>query len=84
MGLFRGLLLLPLAPVRGVVWLSEQILEQASLEVNDPAVIYQQLAEVEEARAAGEITAGESAEAEEMLVARLMRMRGGHAGEAEA
>jgi hypothetical protein len=75
MGLFSGLLLLPLAPVRGVVWLGEQLLEQANREVSDPAVIYQQLAEVEEARAAGEITAEESAQAEEMLVARLMEAR---------
>jgi regulator of sirC expression with transglutaminase-like and TPR domain len=84
MGLFSGLLLLPLAPVRGVVWLSEQMLEQANREINDPALIYQQLAEVEQARAAGEITAQESAQAEEMLVARLMQVRGGYSGEWEA
>jgi hypothetical protein len=74
-GLFSGLLLLPLAPVRGVVWLGEQLLEQADREINDPAVIYQQLAEVEQAHAAGEITAEQSAQAEEMLVARLMQLR---------
>jgi Gas vesicle protein G len=76
-GLFSGLLLLPLAPVRGVVWLSEQMLEQANRELNDPALIYQQLAEIEEARAAGEISAEQGAEAEEILVARLMQLREG-------
>ena len=84
MGLFSGLLLLPLAPVRGAIWLSEQLLEQASRELSDPALIYRQLAEVEEARAAGEITAEESAAAEEVLVARLMQAHMGRTGKVEA
>lgn len=78
MGLFSGLLLLPLAPVRGVVWLSEQLLEQARQEAGDPAWIYQQLAEIDEARAAGEITDAEADEAEEALVARLMTTGDGY------
>jgi len=75
--LFASLFTLPIAPVRGVVWLSEQVLDQATLEVNDPAAVYQRLAEIEEARAAGETSPQEAAEAEEQLVAQLMWARGG-------
>jgi len=35
MGLFTGLLTLPLAPVRGTMWIAEQILEQVERE-QDP------------------------------------------------
>jgi hypothetical protein len=76
MGLFTGLVMLPLAPVRGVAWIGEQVLDQATREVSDPAEIYQQLAELDEAKAAGEISAQECAEAEDRLVAELMQARG--------
>jgi hypothetical protein len=71
--LFTGLLTLPLAPVRGVVWLAERVLDEADSELNSPAAIYRQLEEIDEARASGELSAQESAEAEAALVARLMR-----------
>jgi len=74
-GLFTGLITLPLAPVRGVAWLGEQVLDQANQEASDPEQIRQQLAELEEAEEAGEITAAERAEAEERLVADLMWAR---------
>jgi len=79
--LFTGLLTLPLAPVRGVVWLGERILEQAYSELNNPETIYRRLEEIEEARASGELSAQESAAAEAELVAQLMRAyrRGGSA-----
>lgn len=76
MGLFTGLLTLPFAPVRGVIWLGERLLDQAYRELNDPETIYQQLAEIEEARASGELSAQDSADAEAELVARLMRAYG--------
>jgi gas vesicle protein GvpG len=77
MGLFTGLITLPLAPVRGVAWIGEQVLDQATREVSDPAGISQRLADLEEELAAGEISGEEHAEAEERLVAELMRARGG-------
>jgi gas vesicle protein GvpG len=77
MGLFTGLITLPLAPVRGVAWIGEQVREQATREVSGPAEISQRLADLEEALAAGEISEEEHAEAEEQLVAELMRTRGG-------
>ncbi|MFD4129686.1 gas vesicle protein GvpG [Streptomyces globisporus] len=44
MGLISGLLLLPLAPARGVVWIAEQLQETAERELYDPGVIRAQLA----------------------------------------
>jgi len=72
-GLFTGLILLPLAPVRGVAWLGEQVLEQATREAADPAEIADQLEQLDEAESAGEITADERAEAEDRLVAELIQ-----------
>lgn len=72
MGLFTGLLTLPLAPVRATAWIAEVVLEQAEREYYDPAVIRRQLAEVAEARDAGVITEEEAAELEQRLIERLM------------
>ena len=74
MGLFTALLTLPVAPVRGVVWVSERVLDQVTAEQSDPAQIYAQLEEIDDARAAGEISEEESEAAESELVARLMRL----------
>jgi uncharacterized membrane protein len=55
-GLITGLLTLPLAPVRGTVWLAELIAAEAErelAEINDPD---RALAELEAARATGEIS----------------------------
>ncbi|MFH9354095.1 c-type cytochrome biogenesis protein CcmI [Kitasatospora sp. NPDC017646] len=75
MGLITGLLTLPLAPVRGVVWVAERLHEQARRELTDPAVIRAQLAEVEAARESGTISAEEAAEQEEELVRRLWQAK---------
>lgn len=76
MGLISGLLLLPLAPVRGTVWIAEQLLEQAEAELNDEGTIRAQLMEIDRAREAGEIGEAEAAEAEDILLARLIATRG--------
>ncbi|GAA4614968.1 gas vesicle protein GvpG [Actinoallomurus liliacearum] len=68
MGLFTGLVLLPLAPVRGVVWLAEQVQEQAERQLYDPQRIVRLLEEVAEARDAGEISEEEAARQEDELV----------------
>ncbi|MGW1493224.1 c-type cytochrome biogenesis protein CcmI [Streptomyces sp. NPDC002402] len=75
MGLLSGLVTWPLAPVRGVVWIAEQVEEVAERELSDPEVIRQRLEEVEIARDAGEITDEEAAEQEAELVRRLMASR---------
>jgi gas vesicle protein GvpG len=76
MGLITGLLTLPLAPVRGTVWIAERILEQAEAEMDDEGVIVARLMEIDEARQAGEISEQEAAEAEDILLERLIAIRG--------
>ena len=76
MGLVTGLLGLPLAPVRGVIWLAEQILEQAEEQYYDPARIRAQLEQVDEARRRGELSEEECVEIENELLQRLMHRRG--------
>jgi cytochrome c-type biogenesis protein CcmI len=71
-GLVTGLLTLPLAPVRGVVWVAEQIHQEALHRTEDPAAIRRQLAEVDRARDAGELSAEDAAQQEEDLVRRLL------------
>lgn len=75
MGLITGLLTLPLAPVRGTIWIAEQILEQAEAELNDPGAIREQLESIEAAREAGEISEEEAAAAEDLLLERLIAAR---------
>jgi len=75
-GLVTGLLGLPLAPVRGVMWLAEQILDQAEEQYYDPARIRAQLEQVDEARRSGELSEEECVEIENELLQRLMHRRG--------
>jgi gas vesicle protein GvpG len=76
MGLITGLLTLPLAPVRGTVWLAQVLQAEAeSREFDEPAILAA-LEELEVARAAGEFTAEEIEEAENELVEQLMALRG--------
>jgi hypothetical protein len=74
--LVTGLLGLPLAPVRGVMWLAEQVLEQAEEQFYDPARIRAQLEQVDEARRSGELSEEECVEIENELLQRLMHRRG--------
>jgi hypothetical protein len=83
-GLLTGLITLPLAPVRGVAWLAEQVIDQATQEQDDPADVYQRLAELDEARQEGALSAEECAAAEDAIVAKLMRARGERNGLPEA
>jgi cytochrome c-type biogenesis protein CcmI len=71
-GLVTGILTLPLAPVRGVVWIAEQIEQEARRRTDDPAAIRRRLAEVDRARDAGELPAEEAARLEEDLVRQLL------------
>jgi len=55
MGLITGLLTLPLAPVRGVGWVAEQLADQAEQEMYDEGRIMRELAALELSHDAGEI-----------------------------
>jgi hypothetical protein len=74
-GLITGLLLLPLAPVRGTAWLAERVYEQAEGELHDESAIQAQLMELEAARQAGEIDEEDAVKAEDALLDRLITAR---------
>jgi DNA-binding GntR family transcriptional regulator len=75
MGLITGLLTLPLAPVRGVAWVAEQVADQAEQELYDEGRIMREMAAVELAHDAGEID-DEALEAhQDLLLQRLEQGR---------
>lgn len=76
MGLITGLLTLPLAPVRGTVWIAERIQEQAEREANDESAIRAGLIEIDAARDSGDFSDEELDAAEDELLERLLIIRG--------
>ncbi|MFE6508303.1 gas vesicle protein GvpG [Nocardioides sp. NPDC057767] len=72
MGLISQLLTLPIAPVRGVIWVGEKILEEAESQYYDPAAVQAALDDVDARHQAGELTDEQAAALEEELVQRLM------------
>lgn len=76
MGLITGLLTLPLAPVRGTVWLAQIIQAEAeSYEQLDEASILATLEQLETARQTGDFSEEEIEQAEDELVEQLMALR---------
>ena len=71
MGLVSGLLLLPLAPVRGTVWIAEQIAARAARELDDETSIRRRLAEAERDLELGLLTVEEYEGYEDELLDRL-------------
>jgi hypothetical protein len=55
MGLVSQLLTLPLAPVRGTVWVLDQVVQAAEREHYDPGPVRTQLAELERELLSGDI-----------------------------
>jgi hypothetical protein len=78
MGLFTALVTLPLAPVRGTVWIAERIQEQAEMDLAaaDEAGIQAGLLELEELRREGAMQEAEIQQAEDALIEQLMQLRG--------
>jgi len=79
-GLLTGLLTLPLAPVRGTIWVAERVLEEAERQLNDPEEIERQIVEAEEAYDRGKLSEQEFEQLEEELLKRLLGARGGRDG----
>lgn len=71
MGLLSFIVTLPLAPVRGVISLAELIQRQVEEELHDPATARRALEELEEARAAGEVSAEEEEQAQQTILDRM-------------
>ena len=74
MGLLTGLLTLPLAPVRGTMWIAEQLAEQAARELDDEASLRRQLTELQLQFELGEIGVEEFEAAEDELLERLLEL----------
>jgi hypothetical protein len=72
MGLLTTILTLPFAPIKGLVAIGEIVREEVETQLQSPTVIQHDLEEVEQARAAGRISAEEEAQAEQQVLNRLI------------
>jgi len=75
MGLLTGLLTLPLAPVRGTIWIAEQLAAEAERELDDETTIRRLLVEAERDLELGRLTEDEFEAVEDDLLDRLERAR---------
>ena len=75
MGLFTGLVTLPLAPLRGVVWLGDTLAREAHRQWTDPAVVRAELDSVDRRWRAGEISDDDRDRLEDALLQRLIAGR---------
>ncbi|MBT2394860.1 gas vesicle protein GvpG [Streptomyces sp. ISL-100] len=75
MGQVTQILTLPLAPVRGVGWVMQQVVRAAEEEFYDPGPVLQELAELEHALEAGEIDEETFDRREDELLERLDEIR---------
>lgn len=71
MGLFTGLITLPLAPVRGVAWIAEQVMEELERELYDEDSIRREMLQLELNFDDGLIDEEERQAREEVLLERL-------------
>jgi hypothetical protein len=71
MGLFTGLLTLPLAPVRGVVWVAEQVAEEADRQLYDESRIRGELLQLELDAEDGKLDEEERRALEDQLFERM-------------
>ncbi|WP_431965972.1 gas vesicle protein GvpG [Nocardia sp. bgisy134] len=79
MGLLSSILTLPLAPVRGVIWVGQIIQDEVERQLHDPATIRRELEAIDEAAAAGQLSEEEHAQAQQAVLDRMMRPSGGTA-----
>ncbi|MEU1402860.1 gas vesicle protein GvpG [Streptomyces sp. NPDC005728] len=75
MGLLTQIVTFPLAPVRGVVWVVDRVLEAAEDEYYDPAPVHRELAELERRLLAGDIDEETFDRQEDELLDRLEEIR---------
>ncbi|MEA2213583.1 MAG: hypothetical protein QOF83_3531 [Solirubrobacteraceae bacterium] len=82
MGLFIGLLTLPLAPVRGVVWVGDQLVAEAERELYDEDRIRAELMQLEFEAEEGALSETEVHAREDALLERLAISQSRRAGSA--
>jgi Gas vesicle protein G len=73
MGIFKGLLLLPLAPVSGLRWVTKVLADEAERELAQRESPERRLAELDARRATGEISDEEAAALEAELIEQMVR-----------
>ena len=71
MGLLSAIVLLPLAPVRGTVWIAEQLAAEAERELRNETSLRRRLAEAERQFEVGNLTIEEYESIEDELLERL-------------
>jgi hypothetical protein len=81
MGLITGLLTLPLAPVRGVAWIGEQVALEAERELDDEGRLRRELGRLDLEREQGSLTEEEFEEMEDALLEELAAVRRGRLDE---
>lgn len=72
MGLISGIVLLPVAPVRGVVWVAGQITEEVNRRYYGEGAIVSELRRVDDARRSGRLDEDQAAAREEELLQRRL------------
>jgi Gas vesicle protein G len=77
MGLISGIFTAPLAPIKGVVWIAEQVHDQAMRELYDPESIQRSLDQVQLDREMGVIDDEEADRREDELLERLIEAKRG-------
>jgi Gas vesicle protein G len=75
MGFLTGMLLLPLAPLRGTIWLAERLTEVAERELDNETSLRRLLVEAEMAFDSGELSEAEYEQVEDELLERLELVR---------
>jgi hypothetical protein len=80
MGFITGLLTLPLAPVRGAAWVAELLAQEAERELAEANSPQQALAELEAARATGELSDAQFEQLEAQLLDEIFAAHGGTSG----
>lgn len=76
MGLFTGLLGLPLTPATAVLRLARLLQQRAEEQYYDPVLIRRRLDDIAEALEAGQISEQQAADQEEELLGRLLHAPG--------
>ena len=76
MGMLTGLLLLPIAPVRGVGWVANVLAEEAERELESRESPERALADLGAARANGEISEEDAEALETQLIERMLARHG--------
>jgi Gas vesicle protein G len=75
MGLLTGILTLPLAPLRGTIWVAEQLAAQAERELGDETTVRRRLVEAERDYELGLLSHDEYEAIEDELLERLELIR---------